>query len=435
MLSAIRGVRIGGARHLTVSRAAATAAVEDEWKALSSAQAPEQLAREVRRRLCGRGGTRHGVSNGSSGSSALPTPAAAAAAHAVAEACHARRGLSAFPLSSVCGIVDALARQSIVHRGLMAEAMAVMQGATRRCSPQAVRSWIQALITTRTPIPSSHLDECLAALGRPHRGGKAWPRGGVAAPAMLRFLLLAEVAAPSGSTEPVLKHMAGYSGSLLSAHTRAVNTNTKDERWAAVGAEFTRHAALNDIAWLLEKRPPAWWQPLAPHHEAVLEIARQRPSVTADAATGLGPAAAAPGIEKAVRAALRRLRCEPVADIQSGGHKLTLALPELRLALECIGTLGEIRVVDSIDDFGEDALPLSGGLHPLVELRHARLRDGGWGVEVIRDFEWPVALKGEDETAVHRREELLLRQKLAGALQRRVPPRRRHRQAALKALV
>lgn len=126
-------------------------------------------------------------------------------------------------------------------------------------------------------------------------------------------------------------------------------------------------------------------------------------------------------VEEAVRLALTRLHCQPQIGINIGHLRVPLALPQLRLVLECSGPLGELR-----DIGGAAVVAEAGPLRPLLELRHAQLRNRGWHVEVLRDSEWPVAsLPGDSEADRHRREELLLRRKLAGVLQVAVPQRRR----------
>lgn len=325
-----------------------------------------------------------------------------AACRSLAEGCLAH--LDRLGPMGVCDVSDVLAQQAYVHEELVAALLARMDPRTVAHTPSAaLRVWLRSLATLRVAVPAEHLDRCMARLNGPRQHGPA-----VAAMPLLRSLLLIQVT----PRDAALRHATGIAGRLLSASARAPGgTGT-----AALPQP------LSDIAWLAENEPPPWWQMPLPHHAAVLEAARVRDTQSCD--MGQPHSAADPptsGILAAVHAALERLGCHSVSGVGCGA---ALALPELRLSLEVVGPLEELR-------FAPARAEGAGGVAPaLVELRRARLRALGWHVELLREAEWPTG-RGEgevtDETgtsALQRRQEVVLRQKLAMALQRQVPKRR-----------
>lgn len=344
-----------------------------------------------------------------------------------------RRGFDTMPPSAVCGIVDAFAQQYFIHRGLTAKAMERMnfavggdhgdrnsprnelaRGGDLRCCPSLLRMWLGALVGMRTEIPAPHLDACLRALGARSRISRVYagPAATAAAP-MLRALLLAKVAAGS---QP-LRHGMLMAGQLLSSMGRG---------GSGMGLVASR-AALADVEWLLRHSPPPWWEAssLAPHHRALLlasqsnwhDLSREALELRADVSTIL---------EESVLAALSRLRCKPARGLNLGHLEVRIALPELQVALECVGPpVGELRKLDDTPPTNTASLDVP----PMVELRHAQLRACGWIVEVVRATEWPTlsstTCTGESVASIERKQEMLLRRKLAGALQRHVPSSRR----------
>eukprot|EP00930_Biecheleria_cincta_P018498 TRINITY_DN14396_c0_g1_i4.p3 TRINITY_DN14396_c0_g1~~TRINITY_DN14396_c0_g1_i4.p3 ORF type:complete len:186 (-),score=44.50 TRINITY_DN14396_c0_g1_i4:222-779(-) len=176
--------------------------------------------------------------------------------------------------------------------------------------------------------------------------------------------------------------------------------------------------ALADVAWLLKHRPPSWLQQaLPPHREAVLELVRQHgrpPAARKVASPGKGQAE---DLECSVSAALERLGSRPQRGLVHDGIHLPLALPELRVAILCPSMGG------CIQDLSTEGGPYC--LHPLVQMRKEQLQLQGWQVEVVLKHQWPLHPEGEGGEETLRQQELQLRRKLAGALQARVPQRRR----------
>lgn len=364
-----------------------------------------------------------------------------ATGQALADAC-LRRDFHTAPPAALCDIVDAFAQQRFVHSGLTTRAMERMtylfrhhgrEGGRGRhggekddfaVSPQAARSWLESLVAMRTPMPASHLDACLEALGvRSHASG--FPNAAGAAAPLLRTLLLARL--EQGVERQPLRHGMAMTGFLLAAAARSGDGSASNR------------AALADCHWLLRHSPPDWWQPsaLAAHHAAMLQAPSQW-----GCALGFSGARSSPqardcldmpsahggsdlnlqGMEESVMAALFRLRCKAARGNHLGHLQLGVCLPELRVVLDCLGPPpGQLRYLEEEVSSQAEILP------PDLALRHAQLRAAGWLVEVIRPTEWPSASScmTNEASVLERKEEILLRRKLAGALQRHVPPRRR----------
>lgn len=388
-----------------------------------AALVPHALVREVRGLCC------RGV--------ALPSTTCAE----LAERCLAL-GLRAFTPGGVCGIVDALARQAFVHEPLLSAALERMHaGAIARTPAVALRAWLGAMALLRVPLPAEHLDACMASLTTPGRCGPA-----VASASLLRALLLAQVL-PSAAP---LRHGGGLVGRLLSS---AAGTRHCNGQHAAAPSNVATRMALSDAAWLVEHAPPPWWRTPQPHHAAVLEASCFKVAEAPDVLPGTLWASMVAGCEplaegvprqtlpevsavhSAVRQTLQGLGCRFASD--GVGNKNTplaaaLVLPDLRLVLEVVGPLGELRGEPAELSWGSGpsaaalGVSVSGssngrGAPALLALRRAQLRGLGWRVELLREADWPQAAQGEDRSALERRRELLLRQTLAGALQSRVP--------------
>jgi len=349
-----------------------------------------------------------------------PEAAPAGTVRELVEKCLSR-GLQEFTPAGVCSLIDALARQTLAHRPLIAASLERMhRGAIVQTPPTALRLWMHALVKMRVPIPAEHFDECLRALAGPARCGSA-----VTAAPLLRMLLLA------GTTpeRAALAHGNGVVGRLLSVLAMSGNLGSAAAAGPAGSARATARTCLADVAWLVDQRPPTWWRPLAAHHAAVLEAAR----------SWCGEPAPLPSrthrVERSARVALERLWCSPEVGAVIGHQRISLALPELRVAFVFPGPCGEVRDVELAEACaGSETFHTRIGtstsselppLQPLLEMRMAQLKTEGWHVVVFRDSEWPMLPEGEDSAALHRREELLLRLKLADVLQARVPRHRR----------
>lgn len=326
-----------------------------------------------------------------------PAPLSADQCREIAEECLSS-GLRAIPPAAACGLVEALARQAYVHEGLVAATVERMHpGAVRHSSPTMLRAWLCALVATRSRASAAHLDACLLAITAQRRR-----LPGVCAAPLLRAVMLAEVEPPT----PDLQHGHRFAAACLSAAATGVAAEMGS---AGSLARCRARAALADVAWLAEHRPPSWWRPPLSSQAALLEAARAWQVERQSAPTGMH------SVESAVHDALLRLRSPPTRGVAVGHLQVPLAFPEMRLALECPGPHGELR----------GAGPRGAALPPQLELRHEQLRHCGWHVQVVRDSEWPSALPGEEQDALHRREELLLRRKLVGAFQQQVPLGRR----------
>eukprot|EP00933_Yihiella_yeosuensis_P049553 TRINITY_DN4658_c0_g1_i6.p1 TRINITY_DN4658_c0_g1~~TRINITY_DN4658_c0_g1_i6.p1 ORF type:complete len:376 (-),score=41.75 TRINITY_DN4658_c0_g1_i6:184-1272(-) len=331
----------------------------------------------------------------------------------LAEAC-LNSGLQSFSPAMVCSVIDGFSRHGFLHKQLLDESMKrVHRGILATASPAILSAWVSVLSSLRVSVSPEHLDDCLYALGRNMSKRRALPL--TASAPLLRSLLLMEIpSAPSSSSSSSSstgpRQGAGFVGQVLS---QAISTRSPLQ---------SSKGALADVAWILEERPPSWLQtPLAAHHEATLQLARRWPGNSAKASP-LSPDDF--NVKSSVAEALKRLGCEPQSSDISEGH---LCLPTLRLALLCLGRRDEIQ------DITTDGEPFGGGdrpiLRPLVEVRQAQLRQHlrGWQVEVIRHSEW--SMKGEErasqtEESIQAQQELLLRRRLAGALQAQVPQRR-----------
>eukprot|EP00928_Gymnodinium_smaydae_P070369 TRINITY_DN54211_c0_g1_i1.p1 TRINITY_DN54211_c0_g1~~TRINITY_DN54211_c0_g1_i1.p1 ORF type:complete len:487 (-),score=85.95 TRINITY_DN54211_c0_g1_i1:59-1462(-) len=432
----LRGSRGDSAAALVRRGAGAALRPAADWsQVLVSARAPEDVTRAACSWL---GGTAPSSSSSSStfaAATAEERPQIAAlsnadaieAAQAIAAACHALGGLKTFAPADVCAMAAALAAQSVAHRPLLADAVAAISvlGAAQRCPPAALRALLEALAVTSTPVPAKSLDSWLTAIAR-SEGGLSGGESTSEAASLLRSLLLLRVEG-GAEGEAQVKHAAGFAGRLLSA---------------CVLSPGPAAAALADVAWLARgdpRAPPAWWRPPAAHHAALLQSVELRSSVEVAAPP---QECSALTVEAAARQALQRLRCEfhsnaavaigasnTVAEGAVGcgaaALRVPLYLPELRLALECVGSLGELRIMEGDHDLCQQREASQPILAPLLEVRHARLVGAGVRVELLRETEWPLPRVGEDTKALHGREELLLRRKLAVALQQRVPRRRR----------
>jgi len=329
------------------------------------------------------------------------------------EACLAS-GLGSMSPGLLCGFMDAMVRQGFIHTRFFDAALERMHaGAIARLPGSALRAWIGALVELQVPVPAKHMDACCRAITRPSFVDRT-----VAAP-MLRSLLLARVK----SADVSFRYGNAAVGHLLSIVSKSMGSTGTGTSGSVI------RTALADAAWLLEHQRPSWLRPLAAHHSAVLDAARDWPC-EADTAEepGTGQDAA---VEEAVRAALLRLGVTPVEGAVARHVCVPLALPEMQCALFCLGDLGELR-----DLACAEAQPSS--LRPLLELRTAQLKKLDWHVEVIRDAEWHAASQAcvdvevadgstdsSSNLAQARGEELLLRLKLARSLQSRVPRRRR----------
>jgi len=344
---------------------------------------------------------------------ASPVPIAFGRAHISACLVH---GLDRLPPAAVRGVANALAWQGFMHGSFFAAALRRMdRHALSIAPPVAIRDWIGALVATRTPIPAEHLASCLISL----RSGCPLMRWHplVTAPRLLRTLLLARV---TPSDRAALLQANGCVDHLLSA----ISSGGPGRSPGVVATASL--AALTDVAWIIEHQPPSWLKPVRLQHDALLQAVRlwhkePQSQPTENLAEGL---CKQPRVEEAARAALIRLRCRPQSRTVS--HlQIPLALPELRIAIECPGPIRQLRDLEE-EKLAVD-MPTAAGavLSPLTDLRHSQLRNLGWSVEVVLDSEWPAAVAGDDMKLVHRREELLLRQRLAGCLQQGVPPNRR----------
>lgn len=327
----------------------------------------------------------------------------------LAEAC-LEHGLDRLAPNSCCAVLHGFAVRGWAHSALTEAALRRMSlPALRQCSSSALRAWLSALSALQAPVSCAHLSDCLSALDfRARRQRLPF----VAVVPLLRALLLAEVR----HCEEGLRYGAALLGEVLSG---AVAFQPAKEAGGSGTAADATMMALADVAWLLKHRPPSWLQQalLPPHHEAVLELVRQHgrpPSAQKVASLSKGQAE---DLECSVAAALERLGSRPQRDLVHDGIHLPLALPELRVAILCPSMGGWIQ------DLSTDGEPLC--LHPVVQMRKEQLQLQGWQVEVVLKHQWPLRPEGQGCEETLRQQELQLRRKLAGALQARVPQRRR----------
>eukprot|EP00929_Paragymnodinium_shiwhaense_P103482 TRINITY_DN67011_c0_g1_i2.p1 TRINITY_DN67011_c0_g1~~TRINITY_DN67011_c0_g1_i2.p1 ORF type:complete len:342 (-),score=71.65 TRINITY_DN67011_c0_g1_i2:394-1419(-) len=320
--------------------------------------------------------------------------------------------------------------QGLAHRGFFADLVECMDKrlAEQSCSSDDVIAWLTALIMTRTLLPVDHLSRCLSFLALRWRrlGDQLPPEAATAAPAaLLRLLLLSHTQeGEHGVRGRRPEKLSGFVGELLTACAMAEEAQRHPQQ----------HSLLADVAWLVRHRPPAWWRPPALHHSALLESAALRPLdsrlLPGTSPDNVGYAVASSISKERLWAALQRLRCNPVehtvteATTRMTVAKVQTALPDLKLVLQCSSPAEEIWCLG-----GEESEDDAWELNPLLQLRQERLRHAGWNIEVIRDCEWPDAAADAtmDDQSSHQGEELLLRRKLAGALQLRVPTSRRRR--------
>lgn len=269
--------------------------------------------------------------------------------------------------------------------------------------PSTLRLWLSTVSVLPGIAPSRHIDDCLSVLtSSPKKRGLPL----IAEASLLRSLLLCEA--------EDLRLGASFIGRVLSSSTKSAGpANTEGN-----SKDFLR-STLADAAWILNHRLPRWFKPpLSAHHEAVLEIASTW--------TGQIPARSSGNskVEDSVAAALERLGSRPERDTVCVGLLcLPLALPSLRLALLIPGRAGELKdLTVGSNTFGEDRTT-----HPLWQVRRDQLKQHGWNVEMIFDSEWPLEADDSNQDALHSRQELVLRRKLALALQARVPSNRQRR--------
>ncbi|CAK9071975.1 unnamed protein product [Durusdinium trenchii] len=286
------------------------------------------------------------------------------------------------------------------HLPLLSTAHAV---ALARSSNRKVDLASQQLSTGTSASPP-HLAVTLRALATLHPPSLARWRGPLNAPpvgrrhgwfaavVLLRSLLLAEVV------------MDGLLGKVFSWTSQQGSWTSQPAHLRSSGALW---GALCDVAWILERRPPASLKPLTDREKATLELVQSWPGV-AQPVSGISEA-----LELHVSAAFQRLGrtvdgLHRPSGARSGHRRLPLSLPELKLVLFCLDQRSFIY----------DLQDGRSWLKPLTLLHQQQLETAGWRVEVILDSEWPEQ---------HLEQELLLRKKLAHALQAHVPRRRRRR--------
>eukprot|EP00439_Symbiodinium_sp_Y106_P073657 s1439_g13.t3 len=159
---------------------------------------------------------------------------------------------------------------------------------------------------------------------------------------------------------------------------------------------------------VLAVSPPRWWHVnLSPREEAALELASH-------VAAAQPVLAIAPYVEAEVAAAFARLGCRLEHGQRVQHMQLPLSLPDLGTVVLCLQPAGMLQ----------DSLLRTTFMHPLVDLQRL-----GWRVEVILESEWPSPTAAAADQVLQRQQEVLLRRKLAQALQAGVPARRRKRSA------
>mmetsp|Transcript_104804 Transcript_104804/g.306048 ORF Transcript_104804/g.306048 Transcript_104804/m.306048 type:complete len:376 (+) Transcript_104804:67-1194(+) len=342
-------------------------------------------------------------------------PASEATVHALVRE-SLSRGLQTFSPAGVCALADALSRRGLVHGPFVSAALDRMnRQAVARTPTVALHAWLNALVATNVPFPADRLDACLKAFA--DRGSHL---SALVAASLLRSLLLADVTPSCGA----LRHGNVLAGTLLSgAAMRSMKCGRSGSTAGSSGAFI--QSTLADVAWIVAERPPPWWHQPASHHAAILEAASAWHGE-------LRPFRCQPSrVETSAHSALKRLGCSPLVGMTLGHFQIPLALPELRVAFLFPGPFGELRALPHAASSGGGTGPHSsppagaGDLRPTLRMRSAQLSSLGWHAAVLRDSEWPELLDGEGAASLHRREELLLRRKLANALQARVPLHRR----------
>ncbi|CAK9064282.1 CDP-diacylglycerol--glycerol-3-phosphate 3-phosphatidyltransferase (Phosphatidylglycerophosphate synthase) (PGP synthase) [Durusdinium trenchii] len=286
--------------------------------------------------------------------------------------------------AETCGLIDAFARQGWFYRPLVDLASQQLSTGTST-SPPHLAVTLRALATLHPPS----LARWRGPLNAPPVGRR---HGWFAAVVLLRSLLLAEVV------------MDGLLGKVFSWTSQQGSWTSQPAHLRSSGALW---GALCDVAWILERRPPASLKPLTDREKATLELVQSWPGV-AQPVSGISEA-----LELHVSAAFQRLGrtvdgLHRPSGARSGHRRLPLSLPELKLVLFCLDQRSFIY----------DLQDGRSWLKPLTLLHQQQLETAGWRVEVILDSEWPEQ---------HLEQELLLRKKLAHALQAHVPRRRRRR--------
>eukprot|EP00435_Cladocopium_sp_Y103_P053019 s1117_g16.t2 len=151
-------------------------------------------------------------------------------------------------------------------------------------------------------------------------------------------------------------------------------------------------AALCDVRWICLQRCPAWCS-LSDSEMATLELVQSWPG-EAQRLQGISAA-----LEEEVAETFHRLGCKTEMTRTAGHLKLPLCLSELKILILCL----------------EDEASTSA----VMQLHRAQLEEtSGWRLEVLLRSEWGASPSTSAQ-------ELLLRQKLAQALQSNVPRRRR----------
>ncbi|CAK9064284.1 unnamed protein product [Durusdinium trenchii] len=214
--------------------------------------------------------------------------------------------------AETCGLIDAFARQGWFYRPLVDLASQQLSTGTST-SPPHLAVTLRALATLHPPS----LARWRGPLNAPPVGRR---HGWFAAVVLLRSLLLAEVV------------MDGLLGKVFSWTSQQGSWTSQPAHLRSSGALW---GALCDVAWILERRPPASLKPLTDREKATLELVQSWPGV-AQPVSGISEA-----LELHVSAAFQRLGrtvdgLHRPSGARSGHRRLPLSLPELKLVLFCL---------------------------------------------------------------------------------------------------